>query len=288
MEIDGVRAEDADVAPEAQWAVRGDRGLTYAAKKPEGNEIVAGEWWPEDYAGPPLISFDADLATGMGLGLGDTLTFNIMGRPITATIGNLRRIDWSTMSMNFSVIFAPGTLEHAPHSNLFSVQIDPAQEDALDRKVAAAFPAVTAINVRETIEALNGVLEQINQAITWTSVVALLAGVLVLAGAMAAGYHDRVREAVILKVLGATRLHIAKTYVVEYALMGLVTALIAMALGTVAAWLVMTQVMQADWIWQPQVLVGTALAAMAVTVAFGFMGTWRALGEKAAPVLRTD
>lgn len=286
--VNGVRPEDANVAPDAQWALRGDRGLTYATDKPQGNIITAGTWWDAGYSGPPLISFDADLAEGMGLGLGDTLTFNIMGRAIEATIGNLRRIDWSSMSMNFSVIFAPGTLERAPHTHMVVVQLDAAHEDTLDAAVAREFPAVTAINVRETLQSINGVLRQINQAITWTSVVALLAGVLVLAGAMAAGYHERVREAVILKVLGATRGHVARTYLVEYALMGLVTALIAMALGTAAAWLVMTVVMQANWIWQPEILIGTAVIAMILTVFFGFLGTWRALGEKAAPVLRTE
>ncbi|MEN3951957.1 FtsX-like permease family protein [Iodidimonas sp. SYSU 1G8] len=287
-EVDGVRAEDAKIAGDAQWAVRGDRGLTYAAELPKDNRVVAGEWWPKDYAGPPLISFDAQLAEGMNLSIGDTLTFNIMGRPITAAIGNLRDIDWSGMGMNFSVIFAPGTLEAAPHSHLATVKVDAAHEAAIDRAVAEAYPNVTAVRVRDILNTVGSLLEQINQAVSAAASAALVAGVVVLAGAMAAGYADRVRDAVVLKVLGARRSDIARVYLVEYALMGLITALIAMALGTLGAWLVITRIMDARWIWQPEILVATAIGGLIVTVAFGFLGTWRALGEKPAPLLRTE
>jgi putative ABC transport system permease protein len=286
--VDGVPPAQADIAGDAQWAVRGDRGLTYAAAPPDGNRIVAGDWWPADYAGPPLISFDARLAEGMRLGLGDTLTFNVMGRPITATIANLREIDWSGMGMNFSVIFAPGTLERAPHAHLATVKVEPEHEAEVDRAVAAAYPNVSAVRVRDVLATVAVLLGQINAAVSGAASAALVAGVVVLAGAMAAGYSERVRDAVVLKVLGARRADIARVYLLEYALMGLLTALIAMAIGTLAAWLVITRIMEARWTWQPEVLVLTALAGLVVTIGFGFLGTWRALGERPAPHLRTD
>ncbi len=287
-EVNGVRAEDAKVAGDAQWALRGDRGLTYAREQPARNAITAGAWWPADYAGPPLISLDARLAEGMELGIGDTLTFNVMGRPITAAIGNLREIDWSGMGMNFSVIFAPGTLEGAPHTYLATVRADQAHEAGVDAAVARAYPNVTSVRVRDVLATVNTLLGQINQAVSAAAAAALIAGVVVLAGAMAAGYSERVRDAVVLKVLGARRADIARVYLIEYALMGLITALVAMALGTLAAWLVITQVMEARWSLRPDILVATAAAGLAVTVACGFLGTWRALGEKPAPHLRID
>ena len=109
--LNGVPVEDAAVAPEAQWALRSDRGLTYAASMPQGSRLAAGTWWPSDYQGPPLVSFDAALARGMGLKVGDTLTVNLLGREITATIANLRSIDWERLGINFVMVFAPGTLE---------------------------------------------------------------------------------------------------------------------------------------------------------------------------------
>jgi putative ABC transport system permease protein len=287
-EVNGVRAEDAKVSADAQWALRGDRGLTYATDLPENNTIVAGKWWPADYAGPPQLSFDARLAEGMGLAIGDTLTFNIMGRPITATIANLREIDWSGMGMNFSVIFAPGTLEHAPHAHLATVRVGQAHEPGVDRAVAQAYPNVTSVRVRDVLATVNVLLKQINQAVSAAASAALVAGVVVLAGAMAAGYSERVRDAVVLKVLGARRADIARVYLIEYALMGLITACIAMALGTLAAWLVITQIMEAQWSFHPEILVATAAVGLVVTVAFGFLGTWRALGERPAPHLRVD
>lgn len=286
--IAGVPVADADVSPEARWAVRGDRGLTYAVHQPAGSEIVEGDWWPGNYMGPAQVSFDVDLARGMGLGVGDTLSFNVMGREIQAEIANLRRINWSTMGLNFSVIFAPGTLERAPHSYLASVRLHQDAEAKVDLLVADSFPNVTAVKVREVLEAVNGLLGDVGMAIRGAASAALIAGLLVLAGAVAAGYHERLRDAVILKVLGATRRNIGQVFLIEYAVLGLLTAILAMILGTLAAYLVMTQVMEADWIWRPEVLVGTAFVGVTVTVLVGFLGTWRALGEKVAPVLRTE
>jgi putative ABC transport system permease protein len=231
---------------------------------------------------------DEQLANGMGLTLGDTMSFNVMGRIITAEITNTRRIDWSTMGMNFSVIFAPGTLERAPHAHLAAIRVAEEHEGAVERAVAQSFPEVTSVRLREVLKTVNKLVADIGMAISGAAMAALLAGILVLAGAVAAGYHDRVRDSVILKVLGATRCQVAMVYVIEYALMGFITALVAMVLGTLAAWLVMSGIMQANWIWQPGILIGTAFGGMAITVLFGFLGTWRALGAKAAPVLRTE
>ncbi len=286
--IKGVPVADAPITPEAKWAVRGDRGLSYLSTMPSGNVLVEGEWWPEDYAGPPVISLDEQLADGMGLTLGDTMSFNIMGRIVSAEIVSIRRIDWTTMGMNFSIIFAPGTLERAPHSHMAAIKVPPEQESAVEKAMAEHFPDVTSVRLREVLKTVNRLVGDIGMAIRGAASAALFAGVLVLAGAVAAGYHDRVRDSVILKVLGATRRQVAMIYIMEYALMGFVTALAAMGLGTLAAWLVMTGIMGASWVWQPWVLITTALGGMFVTILFGFLGTWRALGAKAAPVLRTE
>ena len=116
--INGVPVESAHVAPEARWALGGDRGLTYAAAVPKGSRVVAGEWWPADYHGRPLLSFDADLAHGMGLKLGDTLTVNVLGRELTATIANLREIDWTSLGINFAIVLSPGALDGAPQTDI--------------------------------------------------------------------------------------------------------------------------------------------------------------------------
>lgn len=284
--LDGVPVDQAKVAPEAEWALRNERGLTYAATPPDGAEIVAGEWWPADYRGPPRISLDADVARGLGLGVGQTLTVNVLGREVTAEIANLRRIRWTSLAINFAIVFAPGTLEGAPQTHIATARVSPEQETRLLTAVTDRFVNVSAIRVRDALDAVGGVLGDIAAATRATAAVTLAAGLLVLAGAFAAGHQRRVRDAVILKVLGATRRHVLAAYLAEYGLLGLATAVVAAAFGTLAGWLVLTAVMRAPWAFLPVPVVATAALAVLVTLVMGFAGTWRALARKAAPVLR--
>jgi len=287
--VNGADAGTLTVDPGSAWALRGDRGLTYSAEPPLGAEIVAGEWWPRDYAGPPLISFDANIARDFGVGVGETITLNVLGRPITAEIANLRRIDWSSMSMNFIFVFAPGTLEAAPHSIIATVRVSDASAEAdVQRRVTDALPNVTAIRVKDAIEAADRILRAVSTAVRATAAVTLVAGILVLAGAVAAGHSRRVRDAVILKVLGATRWRILKTYVLEYGILGLATAGVAAVVGSTAAFVVVTKVMHADFVLSPEVVAVVAAIALAVTLTLGFAGTWRALGQRPGPLLRND
>jgi putative ABC transport system permease protein len=284
----GVPVETVKVAPEAQWAIRSDRGVTYAAKPPPGTEIVQGTWWPEDYRGPPLISFDAELARGMGVKLGDTITVNVLGREITGTIANLRSIDWTSLGINFTLVFAPGALEGAPHTWLATVRVAPESEERLQRDVTDRFANVTAIRIKDVLERVGQIFDNVAAAVRLIAGVTVLAGILVLAGAVAAGHRRRVYDAVILKVLGATRGDVTRAFLLEYALLATVTAAIAAVLGSVAAWAVLTKVMHAEWQLLPGVVAYTGLLSLAVTLVLGFAGTWRALGAKAAPLLRNE
>ena len=286
--VNGVPAGEVEATAETQWALGGDRGLTYAARLPRGSELVAGEWWPEEYSGPPLISFSRDLAQGWGIGLGDTLTVNVLGREITGTITSLREVNWQTGGINFILVFSPGVLEGAPQTFLSTVTMDEAGEVEMQRRITDTFPNVTSIRVKEAIGAVLALLEDLVLAVRATSVVTLVAGVLVLAGAMAAGHRHRVYDSVVLKVLGATRARVLGIYALEYALLGLGTALIAAAAGTLAAYLVITRVMQAEWLFLPGTLAATVLGATVLTMAFGLAGTWSALSRKAAPILRAE
>ncbi|MXW92161.1 MAG: FtsX-like permease family protein [Rhodospirillaceae bacterium] len=288
VRLNGVPAAEAAVHPDARWATRSERGLTYAAAMPEGSRLVAGDWWPADYRGPPRVSFDAELAQGMGLAVGDTITFNVLGREITATIANLRRVQWRTVGMNFTVIFAPGTLESAPHSHIAAVYTEPEAEMRLLAAVNNALPNVSGVRVRDALESAAGILETIGVALRSTATVTLLAGLLVLAGAIAAGHRRRVYDAVVLKVLGATRGRVLRAFLLEYGLLGLVTAAIAAVLGAIVAWAVLTLAMRAPWTLLPGTAIGTALLCLAVMLLFGFVGTWRAMRQKPAALLRNE
>ena len=286
--LNGVPVEDAAVAPEAQWALRSERGLTYAATLPKGSQLVAGAWWPPDYRGPPLVSFDAALARGMGVKVGDTLSVNLLGREITAVIANLRSIDWERLGINFTLVFAPGTLESAPQTHLAAVYLPQAEEEKLVRAATESFPNVSAIHVREALSAVDRLIGTIGDAVRLTASVALLAGMLVLGGAIAAGHHRRVYDAVVLKVLGATRGALTRAFLIEHGLLGALSALVACVVGTIAAYFLVTRLMKIEWVFLPVPLLWTVGLSILVTLTLGFAGTWRALGAKAAPYLRNE
>ena len=283
-----VPAEQIAAPPEARWVLRGDRGLTYAVELPANNEIVAGAWWPPDYRGPPLVSFEAASATALGVEIGDSVTVDVLGREITATVASLRRVDWTSLGINFVLIFDPQSLAAAPHAYLATAKADGAAEDALFDAVTERFANVTVVRMKEALQLVNGLLAKIGAAVRVTAAVTLLAGVLVLAGAMATGHRHRVYDAVMLKVLGARRRYVMGIYLVEYALLGLITAAIAALAGSAAAWFVLTEVMSSEWTFLPATVAATALLSVAVTVVLGLAGTWRALAQKAAPILRTE
>jgi putative ABC transport system permease protein len=288
VKLGGKPTSEVAVPPEARWAVDGDRGVTYSAVPPEGSRIVAGEWWPADYHGPQLISFDEGLAHAFGLKLGDTITVNVLGRDIEATIASLRRIEWTTLAINFVFVYSPGTLDKAPHTFLATVKATPDAEDAIFKTVTDQFPNVTVVRIRDAIETVADVLGNIGLASRVIGFLSILAGVLVLAGAMLATQQRRVHEAVVMKVLGATRARIAGIFAWEFAALGLATAVAALGIGTLGAYLVVHRLMGLDWVFLPTVAVAVALGAMALTLAFGLAGTLAALRQRPLALLRNE
>ena len=286
--IGGVQTEDVDIAPQSRWAVDSDRFLTYAANPPEDAEIVAGQWWPSDHTGEPRVSLDASLAEGFGVGVGDTLTFNILGREVTATITSLRKINWRSMGINFASIISPGVLEAAPHTHIATAYTSPEAEDEVFRTVTGTFANISAVRIREAVEEAKKLVASIASVVRIAALLTLISGVFVLAGGMLATHQRRVYEGVILKVLGATRRRVTRMLLLEYGILSAVTSLIASFVGALASWAVMTRIMQLDWIFLPKALATTIAACAAVTLSVGAIGTWRALSQKAAPLLRNE
>jgi putative ABC transport system permease protein len=286
----GVKAEDLRPPDNASWVLHSDRGITYGNEIPPGSRLVAGEWWPADYQGPPLVSFEAKIADALGLKIGDPVVINVLGRNITATIANLRSVDWQTLGINFVMVLTPNALRGAPHADIATLTYPggatPAAELALLKAVADAFPGVTIVRVKEALDAVSKIVLNLTLGIRGASAVALLAAVLVLAGALATGHRHRVYDAVVLKTLGATRLRLTGSYALEYLLLGAATALFGVAAGSLAAAYVVGNVMNLNFAWLPGPAVASALAALALTVALGLAGTFTALGQKPARVLR--
>ena len=287
--LNGVEVEKIKVPAEGAWVLRGDRGLTYSETIPENATLTQGEWWPRDYAGEPLVSFSAEEAGEIGLKLGDTITVNVLGRDITATIANLRQVQWETMGINFVMVFSPNVFAGAPHSWLATLTAAKGagiNEVKLLNEVTRAYPAVTTVRVKDALDVVNRLVGQLGTAIRAAASLALFTSVLVLSGALAAGNRARTHDAVVLKTLGATRRTLIAAFSLEYTLIGLATALFALLAGAAAAWYVVARIMNLPWVFSPEVALGTVLLSLALTVGFGLAGTWRVLGQKAAPVLR--
>jgi putative ABC transport system permease protein len=185
-------------------------------------------------------------------------------------------------------VFAPGALEGAPQTFIATAKTTPAAELPLQMAVTDSYPNITAIRIREALEAVNGILRNIGIAVRATAGVALAAGVLVLAGAVAANHRRRVYDAVVLKVLGATKRRVLTTYFLEYSLLGLITAILAAGVGTAAGYAVVAQIMGMPWYWLPNGVLMTALICLVVTVGAGMVGTWLAMSQKPAPLLRNE
>ncbi len=286
--IKHIPVDKAVIESSVRWAVRGDRVLTYAGSEPEESHMVSGAWWPADYSGPPLISLDANIAKGFGVGIGNALTINVLGRDIEVTVANLREIDWRSLRFDFTIIFSPGILEAAPHTHIAAVESPPGAEDAVERAGTETYSNITAVRVREALEAAARILETTSIAVRSTAGISILSGILVLGGAVAAGQRRRIYDAVIFKVLGATRRTMWLAFLAEYGILGLLTGLISAGVGTLTAWAVIVFLMGAEWVFLPTIVAKTVVTCIVVTIVVGFAGTWRALTRKSAPHLRNQ
>jgi putative ABC transport system permease protein len=285
--LKGVPVEQVSAAPNAQWVIRGGRNMTYADELPENSELVRGTWWAKGYQGPPLVSIVDDIADGLGVTIGDEMTINVLGRDITARIANTRSVEWDSLQINFVLVLSANALAAAPHTDLATVTMDSAGELDLLRRVSDALPNVTAVRIKEILDAVNGLMGKLLLAVRGASGLTLLAGALVLAGAMAAGHRARLYDAVVLKAIGATRGGLMASYGFEYAILGATTAVFAAFAGTLGSYFVVSYAMTLDWVFAPAATVWTVAVATVATVVLGLAGTWRVLGEKAAPVLRS-
>jgi putative ABC transport system permease protein len=281
-------ADLGDLDEAAQRRLGGDQALSWRADLPPGDTILDGKWWDEGYTGPPLVSLDEDFARPLHLKAGDTLEIAISGRPIMATVANIRHVFWQNASISFEILFSPGLIESAPATYMGALKTAPGAEAAIEALLVRDFPTLGFIPVSDVLAQIANVIGALANAVTMVGAVALLSGVFVLAGALAAGRRQREADAIVAKVLGATRRQIATAYLIEYGLLGLLATAIAAVLGAVAGWLVVTRVLQLSFSLDPPLIVIVAAAATAVTVLTGLATTWSALTSRPATFLRAE
>lgn len=288
-----IRVRGAAVTPEKiaasdRWAYDNDISMSAIGPQPDAANIIEGRWWPAAYSGPALVAMDVQAAKGAGVRVGDAVTLSILGREIEARVAVLRKVDFGGFGASFPVVLTPSALTGADLRHVAIAKATRAQEASVTRALGGDFPEVNVISVREQLEAATDLFDRLALAIRGAAAVAALAGLLVLAGAIAARAQARTREAAILKALGASRAQILTAYVLEYGAVGAIAGAAGVALGYLAAWPVVTLVFKASWSvdWAG---VGALVGAAAVLAgAGGLAASLQALSKRPAAALRAD
>ncbi|WP_230291349.1 ABC transporter permease [Croceicoccus sp. Ery5] len=266
--------EDVEDIPEGAWALRGERGVTYASAVPQGNTIVDGAWWNEqDGATQALVSVDEELARPIGLKIGDRLRYSVLGTEREAVVASIRTIEWDDLGFNHVLVFSPGAIADAPHNFAATISLaDGADRRALLSSMVREFPGSAVIEVGAVLTQARDILGSMAAAILAAASVTVLAGLAVLLGAIAAARARETYETVVLRVLGASRAQVLGALALRYALLAGLLALVALALGSVVGWGVMTGLFdlpfRPDWALVLSVLLGgAALVIIAATAA---------------------
>ena len=284
--LNGVPSAEAKIDPDAAWVLRGDRGVSYSARPPEGAVITEGTWWDEDYSGEPLVSFSEHEAGELGLALGSTITVNVLGRPIVARIASLRQIEWRGLGINFLMVLNPSALAGAPHGYIATVHAAPEAEPALMRAVGRALPNVTVVRVRDQIDRVSLALRDLGAATRWVSAALLATGLVVLIGAAATAADRQVAEAAILKVLGATRQRILASFALRAGLLGALAGVVALVWGLSAAWAATRFLLDGPFVLQPVAALAVVAGGAGLNLVAGLFFAARPLRLRPGQVLR--
>lgn len=288
VQINGRPVDEVAIADGVRWTVHRDRGLSYRRQAPAEGGIVEGAWWPEDYAGPPLVSVEDEVAYGYGVGIGDTLTFNVLGRMVEAEIASLRReIDWSEARVDFIFVLSPGSIDMAPHTLVATVDAPPDAQTGLIEQMARELPNVTPFAIADVVARVEAILSKIGLAVRLMAGVTLLTGLAVLVSALSAARREQLRQSVLFKVVGAERRQIGAIFLTQYATIGGVAALLGALLGLFASFAVVQLSLGLAWSPAPLLTVAVPVAALLLTLIVGALGLRRVLGVPAAAILRT-
>ena len=271
--------------PEALFLLSGEVPITYRAALPSTSRVVEGKWWAADHSGPALVSLHESLKAGLGVAIGDTISFDIFGETITAEIANFRDYSWQG-GIDFLATFSPGVLEGYPATLLGAVTALPGRERAVEQRLAETLPDVRFIAIGETLGLITAALSQLSLASSLVGGLAVGNGLLVLIGALATGRRQRQADAVITKVLGATQPEIVWVSILQYVILAAFAALIATPVGIGLARLLTEVLLDVEFTVNPATLSIVGIGAVMLTGLLGAATIWRALATRPAHLLR--
>jgi putative ABC transport system permease protein len=271
--------------PEATFLLAGEVPLTFRTNLPASSRIVAGQWWPADYSGPGLVSLHQSLRSGLGVELGDSLTFTIFGEPVTVTVASFRDYSWQG-GIDFLATFSPGVIEQYPTTLFAAITAAPGREEAVERMLASDFPDVRFIAIGDTLKQITDALGQLSFAATLVGGLAVGNGLLVLVGSLSTGRRQREADTVITKVLGATRVSLLAGAFLQYLILATLAAIPAILLGSGLGWVVSMVMLNVDFTLSLDALLVVLAAAIVITALLGALTILRAASARPARLLR--
>jgi putative ABC transport system permease protein len=287
------QARVADLAqiPDDAWALKGERGLTFSDTVPEGNTVTQGAWWTPANAQEPQVSVDEKLAHAINLQIGDQITVGLLGVERSARVTSLRRVDWDSFGFNYVLVFSPGALAGAPYKLAATIALSPDHRGArvkaaLLQRLTRALPGTSVVEVGPLLSAARDLLGQVSTAILAAASIAVLAGIAVLVGAIAAARASRLYDNTILRVLGASRGQLLGLQMAEYGLLAGVLALVALALGSGLGWLVVVKLFSFEFLPDWPRVMGVLALGLAVVLGFALASSLPLLRARPAQALR--
>ncbi|MCH8208469.1 MAG: FtsX-like permease family protein [Nitrospinae bacterium] len=270
-----------------EWFINREFVLTYMATPPEkNNEVIAGKWWTPEEAKIPQVSLEEDAAARLGAKIGSLLTMDIQGIKVKVPVTSIRRVNWRNVRTNFYMIFSPGGLEGAPVTFVSSVHVPEEKELALQEAVVNALPNVTALSTRDIVNTVENVVGKMLTLVDFMSAFTIIAGLFILSGAVASTKFRRLKEAAILKTLGAKRKVVASILSYEYAALGTIAGLIGVLLSMAFSWAVVEYAIEAQWHARFAPLLWTLVLAVILTLVTGILSSLDVLTKKPIQTLR--
>ncbi|HSL18412.1 MAG TPA: FtsX-like permease family protein [Methylomirabilota bacterium] len=267
-----------------RWVLTREQRLTSLETLPDDNVVVEGALW--SHPDRAEVSVERDFAADLGVGVGDTLTFDVQGVPLELLVSSLRTVEWESFAINFFLVVEPGVLERAPRFRIAAARLDAAAELPLQDRLAAAFPNVTVLRLREVLDKVVAVLEQLGNGVRILGAFTVLAGIAILGGAVSATTARRGRQAALFKTLGMTRSQVVAVFAVEYALVGVVAGVLGVVGAIAMSWAVVSYGFELPWAWRLDAAAASLAVTVLLSVAAGLAASVRALAVRPLAVLR--
>jgi putative ABC transport system permease protein len=261
------------------------RNLTWSGVLPDDNIVIAGEWWDENYSGPPVVSLEKDLASRNQLKVDDELVFTIQGREVQTRIASIRTVAWDNMQPNFYIIFAPGTLEDFPSTFMTSFHLEKQQKLFLN-DLLKAHPTMTVIEIDALIEQVQRIISQVTLAIELVLVLIVGSGGLVLLASIQASMDERMKQHAILRTLGASRRLILGSLAIEFCALGFFAGILATVGSEITVFMLETEIFELDYEMNPELWVLGPVVGIVLIGAVGTFATRRVVDTPPASVLR--